>query len=377
MDTTLLPVEFASAERFAPEDLQRQVDLLSRNDTLQIVANAMPYIVMVLNSARQTVFANQKLATALGLERPATACGQRPGELFACIHANETDAGCGGTEFCRTCGAMKAILNGLAGRADVRECSIIRRPNIEALDLRVYTTPWQVEGEPYTLFAIADISDEKRRRALERIFFHDILNYAGGLRGLVELLKMVKDENERLDVENDLSRFTAELIEEITAQRQLIAAEHDELALRLEKMHSLQVVKDLVEIYQEHEVTRGKHLKIAEGSEDLLMTSDRHLLRRVVGNMVKNAIEASGIGDAIWVGCEKVNNQVRFWVQNPRYIPRHIQLQIFNRSFSTKGAGRGLGTYSMKLLGERYLAGQVSFDSSPDAGTTFQIILPI
>jgi len=230
---------------------------------------------------------------------------------------------------------------------------------------------------PPQCFAIADISDEKRRRALERIFFHDILNYAGGLRGLVDLLKMVKDDKERLEVENDLSRFTAELIEEINAQRQLIAAEHDELVLRLEEMHSLQLIKDLVEIYQGHEVTRGKHLKIVAESEDLLLSSDRLLLRRVVGNMVKNAIEASVIGDVIWVGCQKVDNQVRFWVQNPRYIPRSIQLQIFNRSFSTKGSGRGLGTYSMKLLGERYLAGRVSFDSRPDEGTTFQICVPI
>jgi len=377
METSLIPIEFTSAKRFAPDDLQRQVDLLRCNDTLQIVANAMPYIVLVLNAARQTVFANQKLAAALGLESPAAAFGQRPGELFACVHANETNGGCGTTEFCRTCGAMKAMVNGLAGRADIQECSIIRRPNVEALDLRVYTTPWQVDGEAYTLFAIADISDEKRRRALERIFFHDILNYAGGLRGLVDLLKMVKDDKERLEVENDLSRFTAELIEEINAQRQLIAAEHDELVLRLEEMHSLQLIKDLVEIYQGHEVTRGKHLKIVAESEDLLLSSDRLLLRRVVGNMVKNAIEASVIGDVIWVGCQKVDNQVRFWVQNPRYIPRSIQLQIFNRSFSTKGSGRGLGTYSMKLLGERYLAGRVSFDSRPDEGTTFQICVPI
>jgi signal transduction histidine kinase len=377
MLTSLLPTEFAPAERLAPDDLQRQVDLLGRNTTLQTFANAMPNIVLVLNATRQTVFANQRLAAALGLESPSAAFGQRPGELFACIHANETPGGCGTTEFCRTCGAANAILSGLAGQAAVQECSITRRPNSEALDLRVYTTPWQVEGEPYTLFAIADISDEKRRRALERIFFHDILNYAGGLRGLVELLKMVKDEKERLDVEEDLSRFSLDLIEEINAQRQLIAAEHDELFLRLEELQSMQILKDLVEIYQGHEVARGKHLKVDAGSDDLLITSDKRLLRRVVGNMVKNALEASRVGEVIGLGCQKVDNQLRFWVQNPRYIPRDFQLQIFNRSFSTKGAGRGLGTYSMRLLGERYLGGKVSFTSDPDSGTTFQILIPL
>lgn len=319
MSPTSLPTEFAPAERLAPVDLQRQVDLLRQNNALQVIADAMPNIVLVLNSHRQAVFVNQRLVAVLGLERTSAAFGQRPGELFACIHASETPGGCGTTEFCRTCGAANAILNGLAGIADIRECSIIRHPNHEALELRVYTTPFQVEGEPYTFFAILDISDEKRRRALERIFFHDILNSAGGLHGMVELLKMVNNEQERLDLEDDLFRFSAELIDEINAQRQLIAAENDELFLKLEEHRSLQMLKDLVAIYQGHEVARGKHLKIDPGSEDLSFTSDKLLLRRVIGNMVKNAVEASGVGDTILVGCQQVDHQVRFWVQNPLY----------------------------------------------------------
>ena len=52
-------------------------------------------------------------------------------------------------------------------------------------------------------------------------------------------------------------------------------------------------------------------------------------------------------------------------------------MKIFQRSFSTKGEGRGLGTYSMKLLTERYLGGRVSFTTSADEGTIFKVALPI
>ena len=41
-----------------------------------------------------------------------------------------------------------------------------------------------------------------------------------------------------------------------------------------------------------------------------------------------------------------------------------MDIQTETLSFSTKGAGRGLGTYGMKLLTERYLNGSVSFVSS-------------
>jgi len=58
-------------------------------------------------------------------------------------------------------------------------------------------------------------------------------------------------------------------------------------------------------------------------------------------------------------------------------MPRNVQLQVFNRSFSTKGQGRGIGTYSIRLLVTRYLRGTVDFTSSKEQGTTFRARLPL
>jgi signal transduction histidine kinase len=65
-------------------------------------------------------------------------------------------------------------------------------------------------------------------------------------------------------------------------------------------------------------------------------------------------------------------------VWNHAFIPPEIQGHVFQRSFSTKAErGRGLGTYSMKLLGEGYLGGKVRFVSEVDSGTTFSLELPL
>ncbi len=56
-------------------------------------------------------------------------------------------------------------------------------------------------------------------------------------------------------------------------------------------------------------------------------------------------------------------------------IPYDVQLQLFQRSFSTKGIGRGIGTYSIKLLTENYLKGSVNFISNENEGTLFTIEL--
>jgi len=64
-------------------------------------------------------------------------------------------------------------------------------------------------------------------------------------------------------------------------------------------------------------------------------------------------------------------------VSKPGVMPEDVQLQIFQRSFSTKGQpGRGIGMCSVKLFGERYLGGRVDFASRVSDGTTFSLDLP-
>ncbi len=101
------------------------------------------------------------------------------------------------------------------------------------------------------------------------------------------------------------------------------------------------------------------------------------LLLRVLCNMIKNALEACGKGETVTAGCARQDGHVEFRVHNPGCMPREVQLQVFQRSFSTKGTGRGLGTYSIKLLTERYLHGHVSFISTPEQGTTFSVRYPL
>ncbi len=52
--------------------------------------------------------------------------------------------------------------------------------------------------------------------------------------------------------------------------------------------------------------------------------------------------------------------------------------RIFQRNFSTKEqAGRGIGTFSMKLFGEKILGGQIKFTTSKKGGTTFKFTHPV
>jgi K+-sensing histidine kinase KdpD len=371
--STSLPTQFAPAERATAHTLRRQSDhIRGASPLLQAIFDTVPDFLAVLNQERQIVYANERLVSFFQPdgEQPI---GLRPGELLDCIHASETESGCGTTRYCGTCGAVRAVLASQAGEINSQECRIIRQ-NGESLDLRVWATPIHLQGEPFTIFAASDISHEKRRRALERIFFHDVLNTATGLLGWVSILNHANYE-ELGEFQATIRQLTERLIDEIKNQRLLAAAENSELVLQPARIQIPDLLEETAHTFYHYEMSKNRTIVLDPSTQPANLVSDPILLKRILENMLKNALEASHPGETITLGCTQRSKQVEIWVHNPNPIPDDVQLQIFQRSFSTKGDDRGLGTYSMKLLGERYLKGQVSFTSS-ETGTIFRILLP-
>ncbi|MBD3375933.1 GHKL domain-containing protein [candidate division KSB1 bacterium] len=359
--------------RTTPDRLIKQIQQLSDTPYLEEFFDKLPTVVLILNRERQIVFANQSLLDFVQKDRRDSVCGFRPGELFECIHSDEHELGCGMTEFCQECGAARAIGSSQQGRSEIKECRISQKDNT-VLELRVWATPFQLKDEHYTLFSMSDISHEKRRRALERIFFHDILNTAGGLKSFSALL-LNADNDELEEYSQIISELSDRLLEEINEQRDLLAAESGELQLDIQSVQSRHLLQNLEKTFKYAE--QGCRLVIESACDDTIFETDRVLLNRVLVNMIKNAIEASKSDDTVTIGCKRDKDHIIFKVHNSSHIPRPHQLQIFQRSFTTKGTGRGLGTYSMQLLSKKYLKGHVTFESTPEKGTTFYAAFPV
>ena len=376
MRTTTVPTQFAPAERTNAEELKRQIKYFDRIPLQCIVLDAVPGIVVILNDNREIVFANLALNNFVDFLREDSPLGKRPGEVLHCVHAFENKGGCGTTEFCSTCGAIRAILISQKGNANTQECLISRNGDLNPLELSVSATPIILDEAAFTIFAVTDISHEKRRRALERIFFHDVLNTAGGLSLYIDMLEKVGPQ-EREEFKGSIGMITNKLIDEIKAQRDLASAESNEIKVIPSTIDSFDFLHEQCEIYRSLAFEENLTIRIDSNTAQVTLTSDPTILGRVIGNMIKNALEASEKDKAVTVGCNRRGKQVEIWVQNSTFIKRNVQLQMFKRSFSTKGSNRGLGTYSMKLLGERYLHGKVEFTTSQEGGTTFRIILPL
>lgn len=371
-----MTTEFAPAERLPVEEVRERHRRLVATPLVAPLLESFPGPVLVLNAHRQAVLANQNLAR-LAARALDELIGLRPGEILGCIHASKRDSGCGTTRFCRYCGAVRAILASQAAPGQVvDECRIVvgRAGAEQALDLRVWATPIELD-EPYTVFAIQDISDEKRRAVLERMFFHDILNLVSGLSGLVEAWPELKDQED--EILTTTQALVRELVEQIRAGRALAAAERGDLEVRIRPLSVRALLVRLRERHSFDGIAHGKRIAIAPIRGEPVIRSDEMLLARVLSNLIKNALEASQPGETVTIRFESDACGAAFAVHNPGVISEEVRCQLFQRSFSTKpGRGRGVGLYSVKLLAERYLGGTVAFRSSPEEGTVFTVTLP-
>lgn len=375
-----LLTECASPYRASREVLLAQARHFAEGPLFLRLLDHVPDMVMILNSYRQIVYANRAALHRTGAADLPAIVGLRPGELFHCKHSAETPGGCGTTRFCRHCGAVKAILQTHIGQFSVEECrmTVATERGEEALDLRVWASPMKMQDEQFTCFVVMNIADEKRRLWLEKIFLHDLMNSATALRGFAWLLQSgesgVEADGEFV---HTIGALSDRIIDEIEAHQQLVAAENNELKVQVTRVNSREVLDEIFKTYNNADRLNGRVLRIDSRAEAIEMSTDRMLLLRVLGNMTKNALEGAVPSELVTLGCQQEPEAVAFWVHNPTYIPENVRLQIFNRSFSTKGPGRGLGTYSMKFLTEHYLGGRVSFTSTEASGTVFTATYPV
>jgi signal transduction histidine kinase len=371
-----LTTHFAPAGRDAACEIRRKARIIESVPLLSEALDAIPGMVMILNRNRQIIFANQRLLAILNVSL-AEVVEERPGEAVKCIRAVEGPDGCGTGVHCTTCGAVRALMESTDENTEAaKECRIlVQTPSgVVPLDLRVTATPFEAEDEYFILAAIEDISHEKRVAVLQRTFFHDVLNTAGCIGGYADFL--VEDATSDPEVCKRLQVLSGQLVDEIQSQRDMLHAEQGSLRAQQMPVKASQALEELRAQYLNHAVTEERKIAIGETWDGLLIT-DRRLLKRVLGNMLKNALEATPPLGTVIISCEDSGDAVTFLVNNSTVMPRDVQLQVFQRSFSTKReTGRGIGTYSMKLFGERYLRGEVDFVSRESEGTTFRLQLP-
>ncbi len=370
---------FAPAKRKSLEEIRKEAKEFLKTHFEEIL-NSIPNITIIVNEERQVVFLNQTFIQLFGIKNIEEAMGSRPGEIINCIHSQDYIHGCGTGQDCRYCGAVNAVIQSLETNKRISSESRITSNfdgNLVSFDLNVIAQPFSLKGKKFVMVFLSDISNQKRQELLEMTFLHDLLNILTVVTGFIEIFPLEGLNTQQIQYFSQIRNYIQILVEEFIAQRDLIAAEKNELILNLKKQNSLDILKNAKELVKYQNFANEKEIELDSNSASIIIQTDARLLSRILVNLLKNALEASSPGESVEIGCKVSNETIIFWVKNSAVLTKSVKSQIFQRSFSTKGPGRGIGTYSVKLLTERYLGGKVNFQSSKEEGTTFYVHLPI
>ena len=373
-----MAVNSITGYRTEKKELLRQNNLIVKNKLLLQTINGMNIFVIILNKRREIVFMNSELCEALQVGNEEI-LGIRPGELLRCKYSNRNELGCGYASECALCEAknivMEVIHNGKQVKRDVSIVSNIEGDEVTS-SFEECASKINIDDEDFYLVAFVDRSSEVDQSNLAKIFYHDVLNSATSVFNVIRLLKM---ENEKFREDEDIAQiqgYIQNIIEEIQFQRSISFAEKDDLEIEYKRVDLDKMVRDIIAVMKADQRFNHVHVNYERSYEDLTIDSEPILIRRIINNLLKNAFEANRNHSVVRVTAEIHEENISICVHNDEVIPDEIKRFIYEKGYSSKGKGRGFGTYGSKLLLNKYLNGQITFESNEEKGTRFKLLLP-
>ena len=114
--------------------------------------------------------------------------------------------------------------------------------------------------------------------------------------------------------------------------------------------------------------------RLTKGARTIKVDPD--LLRRIIGNLVNNAIQAMPEGGKLTIHAQSKKRDVVITVKDTGHgIPEAAKANLFTPLFTTKSKGQGFGLAVVKRMTEA-MGGTVTFESEVGKGAEFIIRLP-
>jgi heavy metal sensor kinase len=181
-------------------------------------------------------------------------------------------------------------------------------------------------------------------------------------------LAIIQDEAKRL------SRLVDDMLE-------LARADAGQRPLRLEAFYLNDLVDECCRAAQVLAAQKGLSLQ-AEPAPDISFRGDEDILRRMLLNLLDNAIKYTPAGGSVMVSLKQESRFIKISVSDTGIgIPAEVAPQVFERFYriskarSRADGGSGLGLSIAKWAAEAH-KGSISVSSRPGQGSTFTVILP-
>jgi two-component system, NtrC family, sensor histidine kinase KinB len=242
--------------------------------------------------------------------------------------------------------------------------------------------------QSYLQWVIRDISDRKRLAAMQEdlmtMVYHDIRSPLANVLSSLDILTHQLEKYEDASVKTILSvahRSAERIMRLVNSLLDIRKIEAGNSILHSDMDSPLQIVEDAMDVCRPMAASKRIILEIVTPKILSDVPVDRDMIRRVVINLIENAIKFSSSNKKVSVGLKQEIDAVVFFVEdNGPGIPEDQLDNVFNKYTRLKTAhttrGFGLGLAFCKLAVDAH-GGKIWAESTIGKGTRFLFSIPV
>ena len=214
---------------------------------------------------------------------------------------------------------------------------------------------------------------------------HDLRTPLFSLSGYLDLLRngKVTDPDVQMEFLTRASRDVDHLMDMVNELLDISRLENDRLVLNWEELDLGAVIMDVLLSFREKADGQRISLTSAPMDPSMIAEADPSRMRRVLVNLIDNAIKFSVAGGNVSVTGEKQNGNITINVIDQGFgIPAEDLSKVFDKFYQSRNTlkknihGIGLGLYISKQIVEAH-GGSITVKSQLGEGSTFTITIPV
>jgi len=228
-------------------------------------------------------------------------------------------------------------------------------------------------------------NSQKQKDALLAVLIHDMINPAGMIKNLVELLFHYKlNTEEQQDIINDIFKTTATIVTLSKEISRVMDLETGELILNISNINIQEIIS--ASANKNQSAADKKKITIKSEFENSLteIQADQSIVEEIIENLVSNALKFTHEGGEIILRVRKESDKEMIIeiIDNGQGLSEEDIEKAFVRGAKlsprpTAGEpSSGLGLWVVKKLVDGH-NGRVMINSNPGKGSNFAFILPI
>ncbi|MCE7761467.1 response regulator [Pseudomonas putida] len=244
--------------------------------------------------------------------------------------------------------------------------------------------------------ALKALFDQEAKKAVEirekaeastrfvRAAYHDTMQPLASIASLAYVgERMVEQgQHERLqEIFHDIDVSGREISALFTGLREVFTSGESQPAIEPFSLNAL--MTELESLHQPLAQAKGLRLKLLQRRQDAVLNSDRAIFKRVLGNLISNAVKYTERGGVV-VGSVAGRTTVRIDVVDTGIgIPDAFKGKVFEEFFQVDNPshdtrrGLGLGLSIVKNFIDRLPGHRLSFSSRPGYGSRFSVDCPL